>query len=122
MKDGVYRRKCDIELIGDMFQFTDNPRNLRIHLLDDPSYTLVEISKDSFGIVNWGSWSESTPKRARLTFGNERKAEVFMDLFLVKLDGQEPAKEDAKEEECPECWGTGYWRGYGVFCSKGCKG
>ncbi len=23
-------------------------------------------------------------------------------------------------DDCPECWGTGYYKGYGVVCSEGC--
>ena len=25
-------------------------------------------------------------------------------------------------EECLECFGTGYWKGFGAPCSRGCKG
>lgn len=28
---------------------------------------------------------------------------------------------DQPIEDCPECWGTGYYKGYGVVCSKGCR-
>ncbi len=48
----------------------------------------------------------------------EDTANRIATLFGISKP-EEPVKEE--KEECPECWGTGYWRGYGVFCSKGCR-
>lgn len=38
----------------------------------------------------------------------------------TKPDGSLDVRQ-AKAAECPECWGTGYYRGSGGPCRKGCK-
>ena len=32
-----------------------------------------------------------------------------------------PGTWSAPPADCPECYGTGYWRGFGGPCNKGCK-
>lgn len=41
------------------------------------------------------------------------------EFVSPKLRALAPARTSAAE--CEECWGTGYWKGFGAPCAKGCK-
>lgn len=37
------------------------------------------------------------------------------------VSDEAPVATTQPAEDCPECWGTGYFKGYGAVCSKGCR-
>jgi hypothetical protein len=42
----------------------------------------------------------------------------ILDAALARVNG--PKKRAPADASCPECWGTGYSKGVGAPCSKGC--
>ncbi len=46
---------------------------------------------------------------------------IGIGLVTIVSEGEATSTTAATvDEDCPECWGTGYYKGYGVVCSKGC--
>lgn len=93
-------------------------QDLHLSLEDDEARKLENWLKSNQVVVEFECLIQTPMGPATFAIPKDRP---YTPAGVVDVDEDAVPEVYAKQAECPECYGTGFHKGFGAPCSKGCK-